>query len=214
MSNKSGYAAGTEGQSPEAFIQEREEGESTYYEAGAAMLRDHGAAGQALEVFSARAGVNEDGDAGWCDGRDDGVGAEAHATMFKGTTGNYSEYVGASGEVFGASAEAYAGDGRAKLGAQTNIIAGEVRLGGDGNQLEAGLSYGPGISAEVRYGEDSDGDGYGEWGARVEAGAVLGVALGFKVEPGKIADEIGDAYDTVADTISDAWDSTDLNPFD
>jgi hypothetical protein len=209
MSNKSGYYAGTEGQSPEAFVQEREEGESSYYEAGAAMLRDHGAAGQGLEVFSARAGVNEDGDAGWCDGRDDGVGAEAHATMFKGTTGNYSEYVGASGEVFGASAEAYAGDGRAKLGAQANIIAGEVRLGGDGNQLEAGLSAGLGLGAEARYGEDSDNDGYGEWGARVEAGPF---ALGFKVEPGKIVDEIGEAYDTVADTASDALDY--LNPFD
>jgi hypothetical protein len=221
-------SAWPEGKPPEVFAEKHEEEDSTHYEAGVNAYRDYDAEGDGGEVFSAGGGVkvdgnaeelddsddwvkgpqgprgvNMDGDAGWNDGSDDwveGVGVETHATMAKGTIGN--EYIGVSGEAFGASAEAYSGEGRTKIGAQANIGAGEVRLGGEGNQIEAGLSAGAGLGAEVRHGEDSDDDGYGEWGARVEAGPV---ALGFKVEPGKIVDD-------VADAASDALDF--LNPFD
>lgn len=220
--------------SPEAFAGKREEEESTNYEAyeaGVAAHHGEGTEGEEVEVLSAGAGVgidwgdgrddgvddrvgagvgagaglkgpHGDGEAGWFDGNDGGIGGDVHGAVLKGTTGEDSEYGELSGEIIGGKAEAYMGFDKASLGAQVNLASVEGRLGGDGNQLEVGLSAGLGLGAEARYGEDSDNDGYGEWGARVEAGPV---ALGFKVEPGKIVDD-------VAGAASDALDF--LNPFD
>jgi hypothetical protein len=216
--------------STEAFAGKREEEGSTHHEAGVTAVHGEGTEGGEMDVLSARAGVeidwgdgrddevddrvgagaglaglkgpHGDGEAGWFDGHDGGIGADVEGAFLQGTTGEDSKYGEGSYELLGGKAEAYMGFDKASLGAQANLASVEGRLGGDGNQIEAGLSAGLGLGAEARYGEDSDNDGYGEWGARVEAGPV---ALGFKVEPGKIVDD-------VAGAASDALDF--LNPFD
>jgi hypothetical protein len=95
------------------------------------------------------------------------------------------------------------GDDKTGAGGHLDLAGGDVRVGDDGTHVQAGVSIGWGLGLEAATGEDSDGDGYGEWGMRGEGGPV---SAAWRFEPGAVADAAGEYYDEAAAAASTAYD--------
>jgi|CXWK01.1.fsa_nt_gi hypothetical protein len=95
--------------------------------------------------------------------------------------------------------------GRFGIGGHVDVGGADARLGDSGTHVAAGVSYGVGLGFEVATGEDTDGDGYGEWGMRGEGGPL---SASVRFEPGAVVDTAGEMVDegeqVIADLVADS----------
>jgi hypothetical protein len=92
----------------------------------------------------------------------------------------------ANGSFLSAAGGAYYEQGKVGVAAEASLFNSEdtVALGGaSGNELSFGLGVGVGGNGESYLGEDSDGDGYKEFGGKIGYKLPFGGSLGYRVEP-------------------------------
>lgn len=109
-------------------------------------------------------------------------------------------------------ADGYGSASSDKMGIGGHLDTGgiDARLGDSGTHVAAGVSSGIGLGFEVATGEDTDGDGYGEWGMRGEGGPL---SASVRFEPGAVVDTAGELVDegeqVVADLVSDPQETVE-----
>lgn len=95
------------------------------------------------------------------------------------------------------------------VGAHADIAGADMKLGSDQNNLKIGVSAGEGLGFGYQTGGDSDNDGYEEWGMSGEGGPL---SVGFKVEPGFVADQAvaegAAAYEAASEYATEAYDTS------
>lgn len=136
-----------------------------------------------------------------------GGGFDAQITLLRGSTDETPQNSAdnhPSGETdvkaFDLSLKTYSGDDRTEVGIGVGIAGGEWYVGGDGEKIDpdaavsaqfgAGWSGGLGIS--MPHGEDTDGDGRGEWGLHIDGAVFSGEPLRARNrlrQPGKFQTE-------------------------
>jgi hypothetical protein len=94
------------------------------------------------------------------------------------------------------------------VGAHADIAGADMRIGSDQNNLKVGVSAGEGLGFGYQTGGDSDNDGYEEWGMSGEGGPL---SVGFKVEPGYVADQAiaegAAAYEAASEYTAEAYEA-------
>jgi hypothetical protein len=95
------------------------------------------------------------------------------------------------------------GNGKSELALEASAISAErkVSLGNSGNELKVGVGFGAGGSGAIYHGEDTDNDGYGEWGGNLSFRLPYGLGVGVRVEPGLVKDKIAEGAKGVINTL-------------
>lgn len=137
---------------------------------------------------------------------DDEGGGSFHIRGTGASLGSGSTFGPVEINAHAAEADGYGSASADKTGLGGHLDVGglDARLGDSGTHVAAGVSYGVGLGFEVATGEDTDGDGYSEWGMRGEGGPL---SASVRFEPGAVVDSASQMVDEgeqlVADLASD-----------
>jgi hypothetical protein len=85
------------------------------------------------------------------------------------------------------------GNGKSELALEATAIGASQTtnlFGNERNDVEIGVGAGFGGNGALYRGEDTDNDGYGEWGGKLGYKIVWGGSVGIRVEPGLVKDKI------------------------
>lgn len=117
---------------------------------------------------------------------------EANVASVQAEPGAIAPGVGGGVEALGASGSVCLGEDQSSIGAQANLISGNVAVGNEEHSAQVGASVGVGLGGRVHH-SDADNDGVGEYGIGAEIGPV---SVDVKSEA------LGHAANTAGDVVS------------